>query len=257
MAFLDLVDQPSLTALCLHQLGVIAAHRGENGRAVELLRRALAIEPHQGLFYRSLGTALERMGDMRGAVAALFDLGIMFQKQERHRDAVPCYHKVLSLEPLRYGAWVNLGTAAAWAGDLAEAVRRLLCGVALYGRLVPEAATLARLLTERLDGVLERASAWQTLPAGEPMGPIDKIEDALVTLGKALGELGRPEDARLAYKLATTLAPGYPLAHWNGALNLLSLGDFREGWREYEWRWLWDRFPEPRRFLPLPQWRGT
>src|SRR5579859_967271 len=77
-AYLDLIDQPQLTALCLHQLALIASARGEYPRAVELLRRAIRLEPVQPIAYYNLRTALERSGDAMGAVAALVDLGCVF-----------------------------------------------------------------------------------------------------------------------------------------------------------------------------------
>ena len=255
-AFLDLADQPVLTPWCLHQLGVIAAQRGEQARSVALLRQAIRLDPGQPLFYGSLGSALEAAGDLAGAINVLIELAVMLQTHGRQADALPYYRRALSLDPLRYGAWINLGTAMCWAGQSEEAVPLLLRGLELYGRLVPEVDRLGGELREHLAGRLGDAGAVPALPAGPPTGPIEKIEDALVTLGKAVGEMGFPDDARACYRLATTLAPGYALAHWNLALILLSQGAFAEGWREYEWRWQWDRFPEPRRLLPVPQWRG-
>ena len=37
---------------------------------------------------------------------------------------------------------------------------------------------------------------------------------------------------------------------------LLALGDFKEGWEEYEWRWQTPQFRKTRHTLPQPQWRG-
>src|SRR5262245_31713613 len=58
------------------------------------------------------------------------------------------------------------------------------------------------------------------------------------------------------------LTPGSPHAHWNKAVCLLSLGDYKQGFAELEWRWklfdhcwgLLDRDIE--RVLTLPRWQG-
>ncbi len=50
--------------------------------------------------------------------------------------------------------------------------------------------------------------------------------------------------------------PDDPDYHWNLAINLLSRGDFREGWDEFEWRL---RSPERKlnRGFSQPQWNGS
>ena len=41
---------------------------------------------------------------------------------------------------------------------------------------------------------------------------------------------------------------------WNRGLILLSMGKLKEGWLDYESRWLWSGFPSPKRDLNLPLW---
>ncbi len=65
-------------------------------------------------------------------------------------------------------------------------------------------------------------------------------------LGLALQASGRVNDAAAAFRRSLDLAPGSPQAHWNLALALLLLGEFDEGFREYEWRL---RAPELAPFL--------
>ena len=84
---------------------------------------------------------------------------------------------------------------------------------------------------------------------GLPSGAIEKVEDALTSLGKLLNDANKPDEAMLCLRKSVEMAPGFALGHWNLSLALLGAGDFAQGWREYEWRWHWDRFPEPRRGL--------
>lgn len=256
-AYLDLLDQPGLTAVCLHQLGLIAAVRGEHVRAAELFRRSIRLDPAPTQAYRNLSAALDRAGDPAGAVAALMDLGCALQGQGQHQAALAVYDQVLERDPLVYGAHVNAGTGLAWLGELPPAARRLLAGVTLYGRVDHEvavfAAELCRQLAGRIDGVAEAACA---LPPGLPSGPLEKIGDALTTLGKVLSELGHPDSGLACHRRSVAAAPGFALGHWNLALALLAAGDFAGGWAEYEWRWQWERFPDMRRRVAAPPWRG-
>ena len=255
-AYLDLIDQPQLTALCLHQLALIASARGEYPRAVELLRRAIRLEPSQPIAYFNLRTALERSGDPMGAVAALVDLGCVFYNAGDFNQSADLFRQILQRDPINYAAHVNLGTALAWKGDYRDAARHLLLGMELYGRLVKEVGNFARMIIARLSRWLDLKVGHALLPPGLPHGAIEKVEDALTTLGKLLNDANHPDEAMLCLRKSIEMAPGFALGHWNLSLALLGSGDFRQGWREYEWRWHWDRFPEPRRLLPLPLWRG-
>jgi hypothetical protein len=61
---------------------------------------------------------------------------------------------------------------------------------------------------------------------------------------------------------AITLTPDDPLPHWNKATSLLSLGDYINGFQEFEWRWrMYDwKFgllgEDIYRVRQIPQWRG-
>jgi len=255
-AYLDLVDQPQLTSLCLHQLALIASARGEYPRAVELLRRSIRLDPNQPLAYHNLRAALERAGDPAGATAALVDLGCFFYNQGDYGQSAELFRQIIQRDPVNYAAQVNLGTALAWRGEYRDAARHLLLGAELYGRLVKEVGNFARLIQSRLGDWLDLKPGHSLLPPGLPSGAIEKVEDALTTLGKLLNDANKPEEAMLCLRKSVEMAPGFALGHWNLSLALLGAGDFAQGWREYEWRWHWDRFPEPRRLLPVPLWRG-
>ncbi len=254
-AYLELVDTPGMAAVCLHQLGVLAGHMGDHARAAELIAKAIALDPSQTLFYQNLAVSLERQGNLEGALGALVELGCSHQNAERHAAALPVYRRILGADPARYAAHVNLGTGLAWLGEPRDAVHSLLRGLTLHARILPD-------LTPFLDEILPALSGDGLVPSDmnglpdRPTGNVEMVEHALVTLGKALTDLGHPEQGIAAYKMALTLVPGFPLGHWNLALALLTRGDFTAGWREYLWRWQWDKFPEVHRRLPSPEWRG-
>jgi hypothetical protein len=75
---------------------------------------------------------------------------------------------------------------------------------------------------------------------------------ALSNLGNALRATGQHEAALAAFRRTLALSPGYSEGHWNLALSLLLLGDFEQGWKEYEWR-RQIKAPPPRPFQQ-PRW---
>jgi hypothetical protein len=64
------------------------------------------------------------------------------------------------------------------------------------------------------------------------------------------------------FNAALEFQPDDPLIHWNKATSLLSLGDYIEGFKEFEWRWKmydwrWGLLGEDiYRVQPVPQWCG-
>jgi len=55
-------------------------------------------------------------------------------------------------------------------------------------------------------------------------------------LGAAMMDAGRTRDAVASYRQSLLLNPKFPEAHLNLARGLLALGQYDEGWLEYEWR---------------------
>jgi hypothetical protein len=75
-------------------------------------------------------------------------------------------------------------------------------------------------------------------------------------MGNVLSEVNRLTEAVDCYRQALQVQGDFHEARFNLAIGLLALGDFENGWREYESRWLCDTFPSPLRFAHKPLWRG-
>jgi tetratricopeptide (TPR) repeat protein len=82
--------------------------------------------------------------------------------------------------------------------------------------------------------------------------------EALNNRGIALQVLNRNQEALASYDRAVKLDPESVEAHWNGSLCRLLLGDYTNGWQEYEWRWRVEDFLalSPKREFPQPLWLG-
>ena len=254
-AYLDLMDMPQIVPACLHQLAVMAGQRGDHQRAAALFRQAVRLEPDQALFYHNLAASLERLGRIPETIDVLTDLAARFQAANRHDQAVPIYGRIIAVDPCRYAALVNLGMGLAVAGDPAAAVPVLVRGLALAARTNPELANFLAAIMPELAAAGLATPALLT-PPGPPTGPVDKVPQAVINLGKALSEMGLVDISEQAYRLAMAMEPGLPLAHWNLAVSLLAREEFAEGWEQYEWRMWWDGFSERTRSLGAPPWRG-
>ena len=81
--------------------------------------------------------------------------------------------------------------------------------------------------------------------------------DAYNNLGNALREQGKLEESIRIFQKATYIQPNHAEAHNNLAMMLLLKGDFKNGWKQYEWRRQCDNFPFEKRDFPQPFWEGT
>ncbi|MEX0808555.1 MAG: tetratricopeptide repeat protein [Dongiaceae bacterium] len=80
--------------------------------------------------------------------------------------------------------------------------------------------------------------------------------DAMAFLGATRQVQGHLGAAIRLLRKAIAMRPEEPLAHFNLSMALLSVGRYREGWREYEWRWKTDRFRKERQSFREPLWDG-
>lgn len=120
--------------------------------------------------------------------------------------------------------------------------------------------SLAELAPSRLSeaNALCQAGHWQEAQA--LYGQICAAQGSSAILhnnwGVVLQKLRRFTEALDSFDLAIRLDPHYVSPHLNKAMCLLSLGQFEEGWRLYEWRWQNAQWASSRRHFPQPLWLG-
>lgn len=254
--FLALSDQPALAVFCQHQLAIIAAQRNDIPQAIERLKRAMALAPNQPMLLQTLVTVLEGAGKLPEALDVMLELGCVYHMLPDRPRAVDIYQRMLAVDARRYGAWANLGVELCLAGEVEAGARHLYQAVVLAGRVIPLLASFAEQLRESVAAGGLDLENGVTLPPGTPTGMSDKPADVLISLGKTMSELRYRREAIRCYRMAVEIRPAFVLAHWNLSMALLSAGEYREGWSEYEWRWLREPTSDPRRLLSIPRWKG-
>jgi Flp pilus assembly protein TadD len=141
--------------------------------------------------------------------------GVMFAAMRRHLDAVWCYRDALAYDPRSVGTWTNLGNALTQLNHLKSAI-------ACHRRAI----ALAR--------------------GGDPL--------LHHNLGTSLSEARQYGEAVLAFTQALELKPDYHTARWDRGLAYLHLGNYRQGWADYEVRTKTGQLPA--RELPGTAWDG-
>jgi Flp pilus assembly protein TadD len=141
--------------------------------------------------------------------------GVMFAAMGRHLDALWCYRDAIALGPRAAGIWTNLGNTLA----------------------------LQKFFVSAIDSH-RRAIA------------LSKEPSALLyhNLGTALAEANRHGEAVIAFTQALERDPAYHIARWDRARSYLYLGNFQQGWSDYEIRKVTGQLPK--REVPGRPWDG-
>jgi tetratricopeptide (TPR) repeat protein len=245
-------------------LGVTLTHAGRLEDGVALLRRSTEINPRVADYWSNLGNALRSFGRLdesveacRRAIAlnpnlaeAHNNLGISLRENKQLDESIAEYQIAIKLKPDLAEAYNNLGHSLALKHRQIEAITAYQEALRLQPTCLEAANNLGTALadTGQIDEAIALMRRVIQLDA--------RYADAYSNLGLMLPMVGRAEEGLVMCRRATALAPNHAGYHWNLSLELLSQGIFAEGWREFEWRWLWKDFTAPRRTFSQPMWRG-
>ncbi len=185
-----------------------------------------------------------------GNPALLNDFGLLLLEKGRAPEAVKVFKAVLALLPASGAAHFNLANAVRAAGNPARAI--FLYRQALkFGTVLPEVFNNLGLAHRDLGDMAAAREAY-----GDALGLDPHYVPAAMNWSYALVQDGRPSEAVGLLRDVICARPEYADAHWLLSHALLLLGEYREGWREYEWRWAKMPVAPYRRTDPARQWHG-
>lgn len=240
-------DRPRLAALKAH----LAAQRlrlplfdsAAWTRALEALFERMAWRQRAGL----PPTALQALPGPWPAAA--IERAFALYQAGADDEALPHAEAALRQEPERADGWTLLGILHKRAGRLDEAEAAYRRAVQWQPHYADAWNNLGNLLRDRndRDGALAAyREALRLNPASaEPQH----------NLGVALEHFGDWDGALAAFDATVQRDPQHADGHWNRALARLLHGQFRDGFADYEWRFV-RRQPAPRD-CAQPRWDGS
>ena len=170
-------------------------------------------------------------------------------KQDRWQDTEGLYQYMLTLAPNAHLVHNNLGAALARKGEVDRAIAHYTEALRLKPDCADAHKNLGSILAQQ--GKLDEAEdSYRKALALDP-----KYAKAHNNLGIVLKQKMQLDKAMLHIREALALDPALPEAHVNLAGMLIMLGDFLEGWREFEWRKKMKNFRN--RKFSQPAWDGT
>jgi tetratricopeptide (TPR) repeat protein len=189
----------------LHLLGVIAHQAGRPGPAIDLIRRAIVVNPQVAAFHSNLASALKAAGHLA--------------------DAQASYQEAIRLDPNFADAHAQLGVLLRSAGDpsaLAQAKSHLETALKINPKHPVALRNHALLLSEM--GKIDEAI--------QALSDSLKVQPASAETHYALAELcagnKRAEEAIVAYREAMRLNPRIPNIAKKLGIQLIRRGKFQE-----------------------------
>jgi tetratricopeptide (TPR) repeat protein len=169
---------------------------------------------------------------------------------ERREEAMQSYDRALELSPHDLSILKDRGSAL---GFLQRGEEALEC----FDRALAVKPDDPYFLYKRgsvLSELNRHEEALACLDRAFELAPDDA--DGLGDRGNVLSALQRHAEAIATYDRALKIAPDSAIAHWNRGLALLRVGNFEQGWKEYEWRSNLKASSARSRDFAQPHWRG-
>ena len=275
--------------------GVLLKKINKFDKAHKSYRNVMVLKPNHRLIYYNSGLLMQEMDETERAIAfykkairiesssgeACNNLGLILQNRSEWSQAINFYKMSVVNNPVSSAAWNNLGNAGDQIKEAITCYRHALILNPKLGQTHHNFAIYLEKKTFLNQAIDHYRQAAQLIPMKA---------DIFLHLGHALSLVGAESEASDYTIKAIILNPSSeenynilalismnrgdidkalkgarrglvikyddPESHTNLAILLLSLGQFHEGWAEYEWRHKTSQLYEPREILMTkPLWR--
>ncbi|MDD2710198.1 MAG: tetratricopeptide repeat protein [Verrucomicrobiae bacterium] len=243
------------TAL-LSALGLVCSKLGDNEKALACYEQCLVMDSSDPVTlniagvlnynaenYARAGELLQRAAELAPKSSdPLHNLALVFHAQGKTNEALEYFEKALEADPGHCNALLGESVILAGQKKSREAADRLgQARLIMDGKISLAAGEFEKATTLQRQAVLLHPDNPRTLS----------------NLGENLRTLGRLDESIEVFKKAVKLDPDTPNLHIRLATTFLTAGDFKNGWREYEWR-IKAGYLHPHRIPPdHKRWDGT
>jgi tetratricopeptide (TPR) repeat protein len=245
-----------------HLLGLVQLKRGNASAALPLIEAALKIDPSSATALSSRGRAFATLNRCSEALASfdqalalapddpdtLSNRGGMLLSLQRPADALAGLDRAVALAPRHFGALTNRANALAM-------LERFDAALAQYDALLELHPTRAELHFNRGNALSSLGRHLEAIVAFDRAVLLQPgYVRAHINRGVALQAINRHQDALASFANALAIDKTIPVVRHNAALSLLTMGDYRRGFAQYEMRR--SNMPPQRRGFEKPLWLG-
>jgi tetratricopeptide (TPR) repeat protein len=213
----------------LHLLGLLRYQQGRNAEALRLIGAVLKRAPC--------------------SAELLSNYGLVLTALARHEEALACFENALGNNAGDRNALIN---RAACLKSLGRGEAALAAYESILAANPDDTGTLNECggLHARLGRFGAAIACYDKALAVAP-----RAVELHVNKGSALVASNRFEEALQNFAAAAAIDPECGEAHHRASLIRLRRGEFKHGWRDYEWRWR-TRGTQKRRDVAAPLWLG-
>lgn len=230
------------SADALHLLGVISYQAGSYDASLDLINRAIELNPHEAAFYCNKGNALKELRQLHLALhnydksikikpdysEAYSNRGNTLRELKKLDAAIASYDKAIGLNPDYAEAYSNKGNALYEQNKFDAAI-------AIYDKAISLSPGFAEAHYNR--GLALQELRQYSAAVASYERAIDLRSDyaeAFSNRGSALKQLDRPDAAIISYTKAISLRPDYAEAYYNRGLALQELRQLAAAVDDYD-----------------------
>ena len=222
----------------LHLSGLIAFQSKNPARAVELINRALATSSHDEVPLNP------------GFISVYVNRGLALAALNQHDSAIASFDHAIRLDPRIAHTHQHRGISLHALGRYTEAASSYRQAIVLD----PECAEAHHYLGSSLIQLRQHEAAIASIDQAIALKP--GLAEAYVNRALAFHEIRQHQLAKENYRQAIVLQPKLRIAHRNLSHLYLQLGDYENGWEEFEWRLRKDDGEGLQRTFKEPRWFG-
>jgi tetratricopeptide (TPR) repeat protein len=249
----------------LHLLGLANYQQGRLPEALRLMAAALKADPHSPDIYSNYGLALDAGKQQQQALAsferaialkpdhapALNNRGLTLAALGRSAEALASWDAALAADPDHVEALHSRGNAL-------FNLKRLDAALADYERLLALRPDNLDVLNNRGSVLADLGRLDEAYESYDRACRIDPgVPEVLINKGHLCADRHQFDAALSCYAAATAVPARRAEAEFAASLVRLRLGQFAQGWRDYEWRWQQASWVPQRRDFVAPLWLGT
>lgn len=237
--------------------------QGHNEEAIIYYDRALELRSNVEQVYFNKGVVLTQLEQYDKAAdcfmqaintnknytRAYTHAGNALEKSNKHLEAIDVYKKAIEVDPNSAELHHRLAVVYRHLDKFQEAIDELRHAIAKNPTNTIYKLELANTL-HLIDGSEEALALYQEILISHPDN-----HHVLYNLGYTLKKLGYIEEALEIYNKVLDIDTNYALARFSRSLVYLTLGDWKRGWKEYEWRWA--AYNETAKKFNVPVWDGS
>lgn len=238
----QLLAQNPNDAAAAHFLGALCLQVGRASEAVELISKAILVDPANPDFYSHLGAAYGALGENEAAITSLrravalapgsahahYNLGTALRNAGRLEEAATTFRHALAANPSSPETHYNLANTLRELNRPIEAEAAYREAIRLRPNYVRAMINLGNVLRDN-DQLAEAVEVLRRAVAFDP-----SYANAHLNLGTVLRDTGSYEEALEHLRKAVTLDPASAEAHNNLGTVLQALTDFGAAEEYYE-----------------------